>query len=146
MAHKGPVLIDLEGDVAPPVTDAPPVPDTDLPAPTGAAMQMAARTMSGKPSFLARAFWVIAGALLTAVITAAAWDFVTAWIVRSPIVGWTFAGLFGAFVAILLVVALRELAALNRLTRIDGLRHDASQALETQDLSGARAVTDKLVA
>ncbi|MEO0634130.1 MAG: TIGR01620 family protein [Pseudomonadota bacterium] len=145
MAQKGPVLIDLEGDVAPAVSDAPPVPDTDLPAPSGAAMQMAARTMARRPSRLARAFWVVAGALLAAVVSAGAWDCVTGWIERSPVVGWTFAGLTGAFVLILLGIALRELAALSRLSRIDGLRHDASQALENQDLAAARVVTDRLV-
>lgn len=146
MARKGPVLIDLDGDVAPPVSDAPPVPDTDLPAPGGAAMQMAARTVARKPSRLGRVFWAVAGALLTAVISAAAFDFVTAWIDRAPVVGWAFTGLFAAFVLILLVVALRELAALNRLTRIDGLRHAAALAIETQDLSAARGVTDRLAA
>ena len=146
MAKKGPVLIDLDDVAMPAVADAPPVPDADLPAPTGAAMQMAARSMAGKPSRLARLFWGVAGALLMAVVSATAWDFVTAWIARAPIVGWVFAALMGAFVLILLIVALRELAALNRLTRIDGLRHAASQALETQDLVAARAVTDRLVA
>jgi len=43
------------------------------------------------------------------------------------------------------VIALRELAALNRLTRIDGLRHAAGLALEGDDLSAARDVTDRLV-
>ncbi|MFL4470447.1 YcjF family protein [Tateyamaria armeniaca] len=146
MAQKGPVLIELDDLDAPRVSDAPPVPDTDLPAPTGAAMQMAARTMARKPSRLARLFWAVTGALLTAVLSAAAWDFVNGWIERAPLVGWAFAGLTAAFVLILLAIALRELAALNRLTRIDGLRHAAAEALETQDLSAARTVTDRLVA
>ena len=146
MSPKGPVLIELDDADAPRVGDALPVPDTDLPAPTGAAMQMAARTMARKPSRLARLFWAVTGALVTAVISAAAWDFVNGWIARAPIVGWAFAGLTAAFVLILLVIALRELAALNRLTRIDGLRHAAAQALETQDLAAARVVTDRLVA
>ena len=146
MAKKGPVLIELDDAAMPAVADAPPVPDPDLPVPTGAAMQMAARSMAGKPSRLARLFWGVAGALLMAVLSAAAWDFVNAWIARAPILGWAFAALMGAFVLILLIVALRELAALNRLIRIDGLRHSASQALETQDLAAARGVTDRLVA
>lgn len=144
---KGPVLIELDDDAQPPaVADAPPVPDTDLPAPTGAAMQMAARGMARKPSRLARFFWAIAGALLTAVISAAAWDFVNSWIARAPVLGWAFAALVVAFVLVLLVMALRELAALNRLTRIDGVRHAAAQALEAQDLAAARIVVDRLVA
>ncbi|WP_299724338.1 TIGR01620 family protein [uncultured Tateyamaria sp.] len=146
MAQKGPVLIELDDVEAPAVSDAPPVPDTDLPVPTGAAMQMAARTMARKPSRLGRLFWAVTGALLTAVLSAAAWDFVNGWIERAPLVGCAFAGLTAAFVLVLLAIALRELAALNRLTRIDGLRHAAAQALEAQDLAAARTVTDRLVA
>lgn len=146
MARKGPVLIELDNAAAPPVSEAPPVPDRDLPAPSGTAMQMAARTMARKPSRLGRLFWAVTGALLTAVLSAAAWDFVTGWIDRAPVVGWAFTGLMATFVLVLLLIALRELAALNRLTRIDGLRHAVAQALEAQDLKGAQAVTDRLVA
>lgn len=142
---KGPVLIELDDATPPTVVDAPPVPDADVPVPTGAAMQMAARGMAGRPSRIARMFWALAGALLTAVLSTAAWDFVTGWIDRAPIVGWAVAGLVAAFVFTLLIIALRELAALNRLARVDGLRHDAAQALETHDLGRARAVVDRLV-
>lgn len=143
---RGPVLIDLDNTApAPAVSDAPPVPDTDLPAPTGAAMQMAARSMAGRPSRLSRLFWGVVVALLMGMLGTAAWDFVMGWIARSPILGWGFATLVTAFVAILLVIGLRELAALNRLARVDGLRHAASQALEAQDLGAARAVVDQLV-
>lgn len=141
---KGPVLIEIEDGDAPHVADAPPVPDIGAAPPAGAAMQMAARVVARKPSRLGRLFWAVAGALLMAVISTAAWDFVTAWIARSPVIGWAFAGLTVAFVLILLAIALRELAALRRLTRIDGLRHAASTALETQDLAAARRVVDRL--
>lgn len=143
---KGPVLIEIE-DVdapSPSVADAPPVPDGPMVVPTGEAMQMAARIAARRPSRLARLFWGLAGAFITAVVGAAAWDFVMAWVVRAPILGWSFAGLAGAFVLVLLVIALRELAALRRLTRLGGLRHAASQALENGDLSAARRVTDRL--
>ncbi|WP_299153270.1 TIGR01620 family protein [uncultured Tateyamaria sp.] len=140
----GPVLFDLEDAPAPQVTEAPPVPDTDLPAPTGAAMQMAARVATRKPARLARLFWGVSMALLTAMISVAAWDFVNGWIARAPVIGWTFAALSIAFVTLLLIMALRELAALRRLTRIDSLRHAAATALETQDLAGARVVVDRL--
>ncbi|MEO9683205.1 MAG: TIGR01620 family protein [Tateyamaria sp.] len=142
---KGPVLIELDDTAPPPVAEAPPVPDTDVPAPTGVAMQMAAKTMAGKPSRIARLFWAVTGALLGAIISTAAWDFVTGWIERTPIVGWAVAGLIALFVLVLLTIAVRELAALNRLARVDGLRHAASQALETHDLGAARRVVDKLV-
>lgn len=141
---KGPVLIEIEDETAPAVADAPPVPDTGMPRPTNASLQVAARVVARKPSRIARLFWAVTGALLTAVISAAAWDFINGWIARSPVVGWTFAALVAGFVLILLVMALRELAALRRLTRIDGLRHSAAQALEAQDLGAARKVVDRL--
>ncbi|WP_299369161.1 TIGR01620 family protein [uncultured Tateyamaria sp.] len=142
---RGPVLIEIDDTRTPPaVADAPPVPDVDMGAPTGAAVQMAARVMARRPSRLARMFWWVAGALLTAVLTTAAWDFLTAWIARAPVVGWVLVGLTGAFVAVLLGIALRELAALRRLTRIDGLRHDAAQAQASADLGAARRVVDRL--
>lgn len=142
---KGPVLIEIEDETAPEVADAPPVPDT-VPsvAPRGEAMQMAARVAARKPSRIGRVFWGLAGALLTAVLSAAAWDFMTGWIARAPIVGWAFTGLLGAFVLTLLVVCLRELAALRRLARLDGLRHAAARATEQNDLSAARIVVDRL--
>ncbi|WP_299297166.1 TIGR01620 family protein [uncultured Tateyamaria sp.] len=142
---KGPVLIEIE-DAAPPpaVADAPPVPDLDTGPPTGAAVQMAARVMARKPSRLARLFWALAGALLAAVLSTAAWDFVTGWIARAPVVGWVLVGLTGAFVLCMLGIALRELAALRRLTRIDGLRHSAAEARAQADLPAARRVVDRL--
>ena len=143
---KGPVLIELDADdTAPKVAEAPPVPDTTpSPAPRGQAMQMAARVAARGPSRLARLFWGLAGAILVAVLSAAAWDFVMRWIQQAPVLGWAFTGLLGAFVLTLSVIALRELAALRRLTRLDGLRHDAAQALEQDDLPAARAVVDRL--
>jgi len=144
---KGPVLIEIDDAVAAPaVADAPPVPDLDTGPPTGAAVQMAARVMARRPSRLARLFWSLALALLVAVVTTAAWDFVTAWIARAPVVGWVLTGISGAFVLTLLGITLRELAALRRLTRIDGLRHAAAEAQALADLPGARRVVDRLEA
>ena len=146
MMTRGPVLIEVEeGD--PPVTsvaEAPPVPDDALPLPGGKAMQMAARIGARQPSRLARLFWGLAGLLLTAVLGAAAWDFALSWIARSPILGWSFAGLLASFLLVLITIAARELAALRRLTRIDELRHAASGALEADDLGTARQVVDRL--
>ncbi|MEX0368336.1 MAG: YcjF family protein [Ruegeria sp.] len=141
---KRPVLIEIDDARQPAVADAPPVPDTAAPT-HGAAMEQVSRIATRPPSRIGRLFWGIAGALLMAVLSVAAWDFATAWIARAPIVGWALSGLLAAFVAILLVIALRELAALRRLTRLDGVRHAASEALEQNDLAAARNVTDRLV-
>ena len=50
-----------------------------------------------------------------------------------------------AFLVVLGLVALRELAAFGRLSRLDGLRHTATQALAHDDLAAAREATDGLV-
>ena len=102
MMAKGPILIELDASEAPAVTEVPPVPDVteDGSAPQGRAMNQAFRFVGKKPSWLARAFWAVAGALLTAIISAAAWKWVTDWIAASPRVGWIFAGLLAAFLGL----------------------------------------------
>lgn len=146
---NGPVLIDLENAPEQPVvtvSDAPPVPDLTQPAPTGQAMQMAARVASGKPSLLARWFWGLAVALVGAIVSVAAWDFAVRLLERAPILGWLITGLLAAFVTVLGIVAVREFAAIGRLGRIDGLRRAADEALAEDDLAKARVVTDRLLA
>jgi len=143
---KGPVLIDLEEEEAATtdVSKAPPVPD--IVPPQGQAMQAAARFASKKPSTLSRWFWGLALAVTGALISVAAWDFATSLVERAPILGWIVTGLIAALVFVGLIIALRELAAISRLSRVDGLRRAADQALAEDDLAQARAVTDKLIA
>jgi putative membrane protein len=143
---KGPVLIELEGEASPVVNvnTAPPLPDPVAPLAEGRAMQSAAKMMARKPSFLGRLFWSVTLALLGAVISIAAWDFAAGLIARWPILGLVVSGLLALFVLILGIIALREIAALGRLSRIDGLRHAASEALENNDLPAAKAVTARL--
>jgi putative membrane protein len=143
---KGPVLFDLTEEIAPrpQVADAPPVPEV-LPAPQGQAMQIAAKLAARKPSRLVKAFWWLASTLIGAIVSIAAWTFVTDLMVRAPLLGWAMTGLLGVFLLVLSLLAVRELAAFGRLSRLDGLRHDAAQALSQGDLKAARAVTDRLV-
>ncbi|WP_171173512.1 YcjF family protein [Ruegeria sp. HKCCD8929] len=143
---KGPVLIDLEDDDLPAesVAEAPPVPD--VAQPQGQAMQAAARVVTHRPSALAKWFWGLALAVVGAAVSVAAWDFATALVARSPILGWTVTGLIGALVLVALIIALREIAAVARLSRVDGLRRAADEALAAEDLAQARAVTDRLTA
>ena len=145
---KGPILFDLEPEEArrTPVADAPPVPDFDTPAPRGQAMQVAAQLAARRPSRLVRWFWALAGALIGAVVTIAAWDFVTGLLARNPVLGTVVSTLLVAFLLVLAALALRELAAFGRLGRLDGLRHDAGEAWAQDDLGAARVVTDRLVA
>jgi putative membrane protein len=147
MMAKGPVLFDLDTQASarPSVADAPPVPDLNAPAPQGQAMQIAARLAARKPSKLARAFWALAGALVSALVSIAAWNFVTGLLASYPVLGLAMSVLIGAFLLVLALIALRELAALGRLKRLDGLHHDAVEALAQDDLAQARKVTDRIV-
>ncbi|TMM55267.1 YcjF family protein [Sulfitobacter sabulilitoris] len=145
---KGPVLIDLD-DTAPQrqtVAEAPPVPDSDGTVPRGQAMQVAATLAARRASPLVRWFWAALTALVGAVVAIAAWDFVTGLLARNPLLGAVVTGLIAAVLLLLAALGLRELAAFGRLGRLDGLRHDAGDALARDDLGAARAVTDRLVA
>ena len=144
---KGPVLFDLEKDSKPrpAVSEAPPVPDLMVPAPQGQAMQIAARLAARKPSLLMRLFWALGGALVGALVSIAAWNFVTNLIARYPLLGWAMTVLIAAFLLVLALIYLREIAAFGRLARLDGLRHEAGEALAQGDLTAARNVTDHLV-
>ncbi|WP_214647932.1 YcjF family protein [Ruegeria lacuscaerulensis] len=142
---KGPVLIDLKAEApGEDVAQAPPVPD--VAAPQGQAMQTAARLAARKPSALSRWFWGLAAAVIGAVVSVAAWDFVTSLLLRAPVLGWVVTGLIGALLVVGLIIALRELAAIGRLSRVDGMRRAADAALAEGDLGQARAVTNRLMA
>ncbi len=127
------------------VADAPPVPDLAERPPQGQAMQIAARLAARKPSKLVRLFWWLATALVGALVSLAAWNFITDLIARYPLLGWGMTALLGAFLLVLALLGLREMAAFGRLSRLDGLRHDAEEALAQSDLPAARDVTDRLV-
>ncbi len=144
---KGPILIDLDDDAdAPSPATAPPVPDPEAPPhPKGRAMQTLATLAARKPSTLARLFWGLLLAIITAVVSVAAWDFITGLITRAPLLGYAVTGLTAAFVLVLLIIALRELAAISRLARIDRLQSRAEAALSADSLGDARAVVDAAV-
>lgn len=143
---QGPVLIDLEETDTPAqsVSDAPQVPDLDKPS--GQVMKMAARIATHKPSRLARWFWGLALAVFGVVVSVAAWDFASSMVTRIPVLGWAVTGLLGALVCVAVAIAVRELAAIGRLSRIDSVRHAAEAALSEADLDQARAVCDRLEA
>lgn len=143
---KGPVLIDLED--APKPTEGPetaqPVPDVDMPAPSGQAMQTIATMAARRPSRLARWFWGLLVTLMGFAISLAAWDFATGLIARVPVLGYAASALLVAFIAVLLVMALRELAAFSRLGRMDKLHRAGEAARSSGDLKAARAVVDRI--
>jgi len=141
---NGPVLIerDAPGDETP--ATAPPVPEPDPVLPEPAAMQIAAQLAARKPSRLARWFWGLAGALVSFAASIAAWTFVTDLLDRNPILGLIATVLVVAFIGVLLIIALRELAAFARLRRVDRLQTLAEEAAARDDLAAARDVIGKL--
>ncbi|NSY39424.1 YcjF family protein [Leisingera sp. ANG59] len=141
---KKPVLFDLEDEEkAPPVAEAPPVPDPAPPAVQPPAMEQAARIAARRPSRLARWFWALLAAVIGAMASVAAWDFAAGLIDRVPLLGWAVTAGLALLLLLALAMALRELAALSRLRRVDALRHQAGEAA---DLAAARAFTTRLEA
>ncbi len=143
---KGPVLINLEdAPNGPSPAEVPPVPETELtPPPEGRAMQTVATLAARRPSRLSRWFWGLLVAILGAVISVAAWDFVTGLIARMPLLGYGVMILIAVFLLVCLVAALRELAAFSRLSRMDRLHRGAEVALAENDLAKAKQVTGDL--
>ncbi len=142
---KKPIVIEIDDDNAagPAPDDAPPVPE-EHPIPEGQAMQAAVAVASRKPSFLARLFWGLVGALISVMISVAVWNFITGIVNRMPILGYVVMGLVALFLFVLLIIALREIAAFSRLKRLDGLHHDANEALADNDLVKAKVVVKRL--
>lgn len=147
---NGPILFDVDpDDKREPVSvaDAPPVPDADLTAaPEGRAMQAAALIAAQRPSRLSRWFWGSALALVGAVVSVGFWEFAMGLLDRAPLLGMAVSALVVVFLLVCVVVVVRELAALGRLRRVDGLRRASADAVQSSDLAEARVVADRLVA
>lgn len=137
---RGPVLIDLEGTEAAQPDMAPAVPDV----PQGAAMQQVAAIAARRPSRLARWFWSVTIALTGFVVSLAAWDYINTLLARSPILGGIATALVVLLIAVLAIIALRELAAFGRLRKLDRIQHQAQSALLSHDLKEARGVIASL--
>ncbi|MCT4610134.1 MAG: YcjF family protein [Pelagimonas sp.] len=142
---NGPVLISLDDESAPSPAEAPPVPDLTQPDPKGQAMMTVASLGAHQPSQLAKWFWRLLLALITTLVSLAAWNYVTALIASNPLLGWAVSGLIALFVLVCLLIAIKELAAFARLSRVDALHHQAKTALAEDDLAQARKVSDSLV-
>ncbi|MDU8911817.1 TIGR01620 family protein [Aestuariicoccus sp. MJ-SS9] len=144
---KGPVLFELDDD-APAQTpaEAPPVPDPDTPAPRGQAMATVAALTARRGSRLARWFWSLLLALVGAIVSLSAWNFATGLIADMPLLGYAISALMIAFVAVLLMIAVKEMSVFSRLRRLDALHHAADAARTADDMSAARDVVDRLAA
>ena len=139
---RGPILIDLDDPSLSPA-DATPVLDDPVPA-NGAAMQQVAALAARRPSPLARWFWGFLLGLIGFVASLAAWDYITGLLARSPLLGMIATVLVAGFLLVLLVVALRELAAFSRLRRLDDIHKSAAVALSSHDLGQARQTIAQL--
>ncbi len=139
--ESGPVLIDLDQDTAAAPDAAPPVPDAG-PLPEGRAMRAAAALATARPSRLGR--WLIwsGTALLGFIVSLAAWTYVTDLLARAPVLGAVATALMAVFAGALLIAALREVAAIGRLGRLDGVHRAAVAAAA----SGVRAEVQDVVA
>lgn len=145
----GPVLFDLDqtgADPAPGPAEAPPVPDPDaeLPPTDAAAMQRLAELAARPPNRLARWFWGLLVAVTGFFAVMAAWAAVDAVLAANPLLGTAAMVLLIAFAVVCLLIALREIRAFGRLSRLDKLQHQAARALAEKDLVGAKAVATQL--
>ncbi|MGH1367561.1 MAG: YcjF family protein [Maritimibacter sp.] len=141
----GPVLIELDDVASETPASAPPVPDLNhdgQPAPQ--AMEMAVKLATRSPSKLARWFWSLLVTLIGFMVSLAAWDYVNALLARSPVLGLIVTALLVAVALVLVVFALREMAAFARLRRVDQLQTLADASARDGDLTKAREVTTAL--
>ena len=107
-------------------------------------MQAVATLAARRPSALARWFWRLLIAIVTFVVSVAAWNFVTSLVERNPVLGAIATVLIAAFLLVLTLIAFREAAALARLQRVDGLQTEAAQALAAEDLPAAKRAADRV--
>jgi putative membrane protein len=109
------------------------VPDADGP-------EVLARLPPPRGSALTRAALWVFGALVSFVLSVAAWDFVTSLLTRDSLLGTVALVLVGLAVLMALALALRELAGFARMARIDTLRLRAVEAAASANIKEARSV------
>jgi len=137
--RRGPVMFDIDLPDAETPQDAPPVPELE-----GHAMQQVTRIAARKPGWLGRLFWGGVTALIGMMISVAAWDFVNGLLTRNVYLGQLALGLAGLVAIVLLILLLRELVAFTRLSKIDTLRREVTDALSDGSLPMAQKVTKKI--
>ncbi|OSP55643.1 YcjF family protein [Pseudoruegeria sp. SK021] len=146
-AKTGPVRIDLDldaptDDMSP--SSAPPVPEADQQPTDAAAMQRLA-TMAARPSSrLARWFWGLLISVIGFFISLAAWNAIVGLLTSNAILGAVATVLLGAFVVVCAAIALREVSAFARLSRLDRIQMAAATALADHDLAHARRIATSL--
>ena len=147
--NKGPVLFDVDAEDDARTIDvaaAPPVPEITQfgQSADSSTAQMAMQWAQARPSRLARWFWGLLVSVVLAAVGVAAWDFAVGLLSRWPVLGWVVTGAIGVLLVLALAMALRELAALARLRRVNALRGMADAA--ATDVTAARAFGTRLSA
>jgi len=126
MSRK-PVVFDLDPEEPPAqsVTDAPPVPDLD----GDTALQSTVEALA-QPRRAGWGGWIwgLVLGLVGTIVSVAAWDYATSLIDRVPLLGLIVAAALIGLALAALIFCLRELAALGRLRRVDGLRQGCATA------------------
>ncbi|MFT7027145.1 MAG: putative membrane protein [Paracoccaceae bacterium] len=150
--RQGPVEIDASdprlGAPAPPIEDAPPLPDETSPAMARAVAMAAGQGggLIGARGWIGPLFWSALSGLVGLGITLWITDFVTGLFARTPALGWVGAALAGALALALLALAVRELAGLSRLQRADAAQRQAVKALAEDDRAAAIGALARLSA
>lgn len=142
-ARRGPTLIE-DVSALPETPNATEAPDVDAPTAeataTGAAIKLAARG----PSLLSRLFWSALVSLLLMALGLWFWETVEALVARNVWLGRIALGLSVIVGATLLIWSARELAALSRLKRIDGIKDTAARARRSRDAAAAQSAVTAL--
>ncbi|WP_112321193.1 YcjF family protein [Oceanibium sediminis] len=144
-----PVVIDADalGPADHAVSDAPPIPEAEEERPPeGRAMRTATRLAARRRGPVARLFWWAVAGLLSLMIGAAFWDFVTGLLARNAILGQVALGLAGIVALGLVLAALREIAGIARLARVDALQTRAGDPAARRERARALAVSDSMLA
>lgn len=139
----GPFVIPAR-DLPPAEADSPasaPPPPED--APTGAAMQRVT-ALAARPARGRGWFWTLAGSLIVFVLSLAAYDYLTALLARSTVLGGVALALTVALALVVAGQVLREALAFRRLRRIDQFHVEAAAALGADDAEAARALSGRL--
>ena len=143
---RGPLIIELEQEQLPeapsPAKAPPPVEPVAIPEATAASQAIAVSAGSGWT--LGRAALMALGSLVLLWIGVSITDFATSLFVRSDWLGWLACGLLVVFNVLLVLICLRELAALARLSRVEKLHANAYEAVETGSAKAAETVISGL--
>lgn len=139
--RKAPLILDVEDAAlpeAPSPADAPPL---DQPVATERLLSAASR---GGGWGLGKWVFSVLGALVLLWVGVALTEFITSLFANYVWLGWVGAGLLGLLSLLLFMVCLRELAALSRIGRVEGLRKMAERAVTTGSREDADAVREGL--